>query len=307
MRLRIRTPSRALTLTVPDDCTLHGLLEAIEGGLGGGCTDHLDLKFGYPLQALDRRCLDRPLTALGLCDASTLHLLPPARADAFAPAHAPAAPPPMALREIPDDNSCLFNAIAYVLEKGARTMAPQLRTRIPPPALIIPSCSVGVAEFILAHPERFDALVLGRAPQAYATWIQRRDTWGGAIELAVFSDLYGAEIASFDVQSGRMDLFGEGHGHPVRVYLQYTGIHYEAFAQAHGASEAGDVTVFSPQDTAVLAQVQELVLLAQAAHRFTDTHRFALRCEQCQQRLRGQYEAQQHAEATGHARFTEHQ
>jgi ubiquitin thioesterase OTU1 len=155
--------------------------------------------------------------------------------------------------------------------------------------------------------------VLGREPKAYAEWIRKDTSWGGAIELAIFSDIYQTEIASFDVKTGRMDLFGEDQHYSTRVYLQYTGIHSEAFALALGAdadadaaSEPFDVTIFSPQDRSALDQVRELVQAARLSHRFTDTTAFTLRCEQCRAGLRGETEAQKHAKATGHASFVEY-
>lgn len=165
--------------------------------------------------------------------------------------------------------------------------------------------TLAAAEYILAHPHEYTAPVLGQSPQDYAAWIIKNQSWGGAIELAVFSAIYSVEIASFDVQTERMDLFGEGHAQ--RVYLQYTGIHYEAFAQTpfDGAPCDFDVTVFARSDDAVLAQVRELVHIAQQAHRFTDLAAFQLRCETCRQGLRGEREAQAHAKTTGHSSFIE--
>ena len=162
-----------------------------------------------------------------------------------------------------------------------------------------------VAEYILALPEEFTLAVLGRAPTEYARWIRQSDKWGGAIELSIFSEIYGVEIGSFDVQTGRMDLFGEGRGFERRVYLQYSGIHYEAFARAHSSSPPDDETIFSSSDHFVLEQVRELVEAAQAAHRFTDLNAFSLRCKDCRVGLKGEVEAQRHASLTGHANFVE--
>lgn len=165
-----------------------------------------------------------------------------------------------------------------------------------------------VAEYILARPLTYTAAVLGQKPSDYAHWIRQSDKWGGAIELSIFSEIYGVEIASFDVQTGRMDLFGEGRGFGNRVYLQYTGIHYEAFAQSPkpDAPQSQDTTIFSSTDLDVLEQVRELVQVAKAAHRYTDTSRFALRCDDCRVGLKGQAEAQKHAQQTGHFNFIEY-
>lgn len=165
-----------------------------------------------------------------------------------------------------------------------------------------------VAEYILARPREYTAAVLGKSPVEYAKWIRQSDKWGGAIELAIFSDIYGVEIGSFDVQTGRMDLFGEGRSFANRVYLQYTGIHYEAFAQSPKATAppSQDETIFPASDAEIYVQVKVLVQTAQAAHRYTDTSHFTLRCDDCQLGLRGQGEAQKHAQQTGHFAFIEY-
>lgn len=167
---------------------------------------------------------------------------------------------------------------------------------------------VVVAEYILARPVIYTTAVLGQEPNNYARWIRQKDKWGGAIELSIFSEIYGVEIASFDVQTGRMDLFGEGRTFPNRVYLQYTGIHYEAFAQSPSptAPQSQDTTIFPSNDREILEQVRELVQVARAAHRYTDTSNFALRCNDCQQGIKGKAEAQKHAQQTGHFNFIEY-
>lgn len=227
---------------------------------------------------------------------------------------APVQKPFMILREIPDDNSCLFNSIGYVLENLCLYKAQQLRDSIKryAYALIVEFfyllLLLVAAEYILARPLIYTTAVLGRNPVDYARWIRQSDKWGGAIELSIFSEIYGVEIASLDVQTGRMDLFGEGHGFPNRVYLQYTGIHYEAFAQtlSPSAPQSQDTTIFPSNDSEILEEVQELVQVAKAAHRYTDTAKFALRCEDCQIGLKGQTEAQKHAHQTGHFNFIEY-
>lgn len=61
----------------------------------------------------------RPLIELGITSSETLSLV--------SRVSKPVAQSPcVVLREIPDDNSCLFNAISYVLE-GRAVKAPQLR------------------------------------------------------------------------------------------------------------------------------------------------------------------------------------
>lgn len=222
---------------------------------------------------------------------------------------APVQKPFMILREIPDDNSCLFNSIGYVLENLCLYKAQQLRdSKNNSNFFCLLYITLVVAEYILARPLVYTTAVLGQKPADYARWIRQSDKWGGAIELSIFSDIYVVEIASFDVQTGRMDLFGEGRGFYNRVYLQYTGVHYEAFAQTPkpSAPQSQDTTIFPSNDFDILEQVRELVQVAKASHRYTDTANFALRCNDCQIGIKGQNEAQKHAQQTGHFNFVEY-
>lgn len=165
-----------------------------------------------------------------------------------------------------------------------------------------------VAEYITARPLQYNKAFLGQSPSDYARWIRQKDKWGGAIELSIFSDIYGVEIGSFDVQTGRMDLFGEGRSFSNRVYLQYTGIHYEVFASTKSSSApfSEDQTIFPSNDFFILEQVKELVTVAKAAHRYTDTAKFTLKCTDCQKGFQGQIEAQKHAQNYGHYNFIEY-
>lgn len=62
-----------------------------------------------------------------------------------------------------------------------------------------------VAEQIKRDPFTWSEPVLGMSPATYADKMVKNTTWGGAIELAIISDLYKVEIDSVDVQSGRVD------------------------------------------------------------------------------------------------------
>ena len=103
-------------------------------------------------------------------------------------------------RVIPADNSCLFCALAHAFEgsAGRRERADGLRKV--------------VAECVLADPHEYNEATLDRPPDEYAAWIQQPDNWGGGIEIAILSGHFGAELAAFDVQTQRVDIFGQGKG-----------------------------------------------------------------------------------------------
>ena len=115
-------------------------------------------------------------------------------------------------RIIPADNSCLFNAVAYALEGRSKAEAPRLRE------LIASSVQTDGGEYS-------EEAVLGQSPASYAQWIRNPEHWGGGIELAILSAHYATEMAAFDVQTQRADIFGQGCGYKQRILLLYDGIH----------------------------------------------------------------------------------
>ncbi|GER43338.1 ubiquitin thioesterase OTU1 [Striga asiatica] len=196
-------------------------------------------------------------------------------------------------RVIPSDNSCLFNAVGYVMDHD-RNKASELRQVI--------------AATVASDPEKYSEAFLGLTNDEYCAWILNPDKWGGAIELAILSEYYGREIAGYDIQTTRCVLYGQGNNFEERVMLIYDGIHYDALAMSpfEGAPEEFDQTIFAVRN---VGPVEELALhLVKDQHRkrsFTDTANFTLRCAVCQIGVVGQKEAVEHAQATGHANFQE--
>lgn len=225
-------------------------------------------------------------------------------------AHPPAAPRPgAAVTEVPmadgtalvrriidSDNSCLFNSVGYAMHRS-RALAPRLR--------------VVIATAVQSSPDEWSEAVLGKAPGAYCDWITRPSSWGGAIELSILSKHFGREIAAFDIQTERCDVYGQGDGYSERVLVVYDGLHYDTLAVAAGlgAPESGDTTVLpasGPRTDAAMAAAAALVASAHAARGFTDVANFTLRCGACQIGLRGEKEAVQHAKESGHTNFSEY-
>lgn len=59
-----------------------------------------------------------------------------------------------------------------------------------------------VADYILSHPQQYNKAILGEDPVRYTSRMKQMDTWGGAIELSILSDIYNIEISSIDVKVG---------------------------------------------------------------------------------------------------------
>lgn len=68
----------------------------------------------------------------------------------------------------------------------------------------------------------------------YIATISNPNSWGGAIELGILAAHYRTEIASIDVETGRIDHFspGESESTTMRCILIYSGIHYDAASLA---------------------------------------------------------------------------
>lgn len=198
---------------------------------------------------------------------------------------------------IPADNSCLFNAVGYVMEHNNHKAA-ELRQVI--------------VATVISDPATYSEAVLGKPTEGYCQWIMDPEKWGGAIELAILSEYYGREIAAYDIQTTRCDIYGQGKGFGERVMLIYDGLHYDALVMSpfEQAPEEVYQTIFSVDKTgsigltAMLAE--SLVADAHRMRKFTDMSKFTLRCGACQIGVVGQKEAVEHARATGHQNFQEY-
>ncbi|KAF8946249.1 ubiquitin-specific protease otu1 [Haplosporangium gracile] len=196
----------------------------------------------------------------------------------------------LVLREVEDDNSCLFNAIAYTLDPSMKSNVQGLRQI--------------VAKAIDANPDAYPDVVLG---EEYRDWIKKENSWGGAIELAIFSDYYKIEIDSIDVSTNRVDRFGEGQ-YDQRALVMYSGIHYDAVALTPSLDIPAecDQTQFETTSEDILTAGIQLAAKLKQAHKYTDLATFTLRCSICQIGLKGEKDAQQHAQSTMHTSFEEY-
>ncbi|CEG73439.1 hypothetical protein RMATCC62417_08822 [Rhizopus microsporus] len=180
----------------------------------------------------------------------------------------------LTLRTMEDDNSCLFRSIGYVLSRDT-SIANELRHVI--------------VERIKADPISYPDVLLGQEREKYIQWIQKPTSWGGAIELSIFSSFFNVEIDSIDVQTGRIDKFGEG-SYDERVLIVYSGIHYDALAlsPASDSPPEFDQTRFPVTDNYILDAAKEITESLRRGHKYTDVANFTLRCEQCKTGLKGE-------------------
>jgi len=201
-------------------------------------------------------------------------------------------------RVVPDDNSCLFSSIALIFEQDI-TKAPKMRQI--------------VADGIQKDMETYNEAILGAPRDKYISTILKPSTWGGAIELGILAKHFNTEIASIDVETGRIDQFSPSAGSTgYRCIVVYSGIHYDAatLAPMEGAPDEWHQSIFpiTSADTsdAILEAAKKLATVLRERKAFTNTATFDLKCEQCGKGLKGEKDARAHAQETGHVRFGEY-
>ncbi|KAL2264015.1 hypothetical protein VTK26DRAFT_3570 [Humicola hyalothermophila] len=315
IQISLRAPNGQSRIQIDDEATLQDLVELIKAKTE---LSNFSLKSGYPPKPLDIGPAVQNATLKDLKLRGETILVapsdprPPATEVQPASAEPKSKPLPftpkgiepdetslawperggyMVLRVMPDDNSCMFTAFggAVGLDNPSRV----LRDKI--------------ADYILAHPTEYNAAILGEEPRRYTTKMRQMDTWGGAIELSILSDIYDLEICSVDVQSLRVDRFGEGKEN--RVIILYSGIHYDRIAFCADLSHPVevDVTRWPTEDGAVLDKARELARQLQRVHYYTDTTGFVIKCELCHWIGQGVRDAKKHEQETGHTAFQEMQ
>jgi len=121
----------------------------------------------------------------------------------------------MIRRTVPNDNSCLFYAIAYCAEgaEASRSVEQRLRGLM--------------RDNVLSDPDpETRALFLGKPVAEYAEWIMNPHHWGGEPEIVALSDHYKVEIAVVSCEMMSTIVYGEGASGG-RIYILYTGSHYD--------------------------------------------------------------------------------
>lgn len=281
MRLRCQLPGGAQeTVELGEGATVRELLERVSGACGFAA-ERLEALGGFPRPS--------PLVGETLAEAGV-------RSGERVIVKLRAAPEEIVRRKMPDDNACLFWAIAYVMRgAGGRREGAAAAER-----------AAAVAE-VEGDPAVFSDAVLGRPRAEYAALMREKARWGGEIEMLALSRHHRVEIVAASVQTQRFNTYGEGCGYGRRVYLVYTGVHYDALARAASADapEAADTTLFDAPDEATEAGVRRLVARLHADRAFVDQANFTLRCDVCGEGVVGRGGAQAHASQTGHTAFSE--
>jgi ubiquitin thioesterase OTU1 len=187
-------------------------------------------------------------------------------------------------KDIPADNSCLFNAINFAINGSAEN--PEIIRDI-------------IVSEISSNPDQYNAAILGRPPEEYCKWISNKETWGGGIELSILSKFFNIQIGVADIQFITIEYFGNSNK---CIYLLYNNIHYDVFYKEENGKISG---IFDTYDANIKREVMDICMQFQKFENFTDLKNFDIKCMQCGELMKGQNEVIEHSKKTGHFNFNE--
>ena len=187
-------------------------------------------------------------------------------------------------KDIPADNSCLFNAINFAVNQNINS--PDVIRGI-------------ITSEIKSNPAQYTSAILGKDPEDYCKWILNKETWGGGIELAILSKYFQIQIGVVDIQFITIEYFGH---FDKCIYLLYNNVHYDVFYK----EENGKITgVFDSNDQKVKNEIMDICLDLQKHAIYVDSTLFSIECMQCGLFMHGQNDVIEHTKKTGHINFKE--
>lgn len=309
MRIKVKTPSATDVISIDDETIsvneLSSLISRTSSKLSG--VSITSFKVGFPPQSIDanstvpikeagiranQQIIAETSPSAGIQEAATPSV--PKESNEIPSFYIKELNKYAILRNVPDDNSCMFRAISYSLTNQLSMDDIDLRQV--------------VASKIASDPFTFSEMVLGRPIDKYCEWIQKKDSWGGAIELGIISSALGIRINCFDVELGNVMVFQDEAAKPSKfICLVYSGIHYDSIALNSNLSKnkQGDVGNWTMNEDLIVDASKLLVKLLQLRNYSTNTTTFRVRCLECYLVLVGENGASKHANETGHFSFGE--
>ncbi|CDK29077.1 unnamed protein product [Kuraishia capsulata CBS 1993] len=307
MRIKLKTGGSQAIVSLADDATLKDLFSEISG-------IPQVIKFGYPPRTLDTSDVSAKLSVLGIKNGEMLIVSLDTETKDVEPVAAPVKPSAkpvdasddtpyitlgpslfVLLRKIPDDNSCLFNSIVYLVF-GASSVddpfnAANLRSVV---ASTVIENSLGLYD---------KATLDGKSTHEYGSWIKQPTSWGGAIELQILGDYLGVSILTVDVETGNQYWFNESASNFIAVL--YSGIHYDAITFQTQGEEVHTFVKNSDAGNQMIEGVSKLSSSLKQQGYFTNTSSFKIQCVVCGEKLKGDKDVSKHAKLTGHYEFDE--
>lgn len=291
--VRIRCPDgRSINLSTTSDTSLAQFMHAIEQATTIPVYKQ-ELMVGYPPKAIDQ-ALENSVEDAGIKQSAMITLKERTIN-------------PLEVAHQPDDNSCLFHAIAFGFNDPSRAESTEQSTNqsndpITATQLREEACNAILRAASDPSSELAPFIQSINPLDRYVDCMQKT-AWGGAIECAVLSQLYNVEIVTIDVETVSIIPFNIGGPHDKRMFLLYSGIHYDCLFDQSTDQRLFDVDA----PNAALTEARALMCASneRAAGNYTNTDTFALMCSICKTKLKGSIEANQHAQLTGHAEFQE--
>jgi ubiquitin thioesterase OTU1 len=195
-------------------------------------------------------------------------------------------------RYVDADNSCLFSSIAYLINRQDFNETSSIAFRNM------------IVEYLCNN--EFEESLLDLPKNEYINSIANPTKWGGGIEIKIFTEILKVEIAIVDVQTNRIDLFGQDKNYENRIYILYNGIHYDPLVINfdENADSDSDLTIFKSKDN------QYIEIFKNFVKKFTDENDFvdiskmmSLECQDCKKKFLNEEFATTHARQTEHWNF----
>jgi ubiquitin thioesterase OTU1 len=184
------------------------------------------------------------------------------------------------------DNSCLFNSVSYCLCNNKK-LAKSFRQLI--------------VNEIKNEKDIYTDDMLGKDVNEYCNWILKDNSWGGEIELNIFSKVLGITINAIEIESNNIYKY-ENDTNDNCIYLLYDGIHYDSIACSNNM-----MTIFNKNDTNMINSLKDFAANLKQKREFVNINSksFEIRCLVCSEVFKGQKEAVSHAQLTGHQNFSQ--
>lgn len=333
MKIKIKSQAGSSVIScTSDQVPLNELVKEIKTTLKGPISEDavLSLKNGFPPKPIDMSRLETPIKELNIKNGDQLILEVVSGSSsnkiqesnlsqASGVSHSKSKSDPnipsvyiesldkyLILRNIPDDNSCMFNSISYGLF-GYNSFE---RDGISPPSNLRSIISTTIQD----NQDKYSDVVLGRPVDKYCQWILKKDSWGGAIELGILAEWFKIRINCLDIELGKFIRFENEADKPDKfMVLIYLGIHYDILSLNVNLSTSNqdkqtDTCIWpidSKTEQLVLEFSLKLCHYLQTQNYSTNTTTFRIRCLDCYKILVGEMGASKHANETGHYNFGE--
>jgi len=135
---------------------------------------------------------------------------------------------------------------------------------------------------VAAEPDTFQEWVLGMPNEQYQGWIQNKFNWGGENEILILATRkFKLEIAVVSMESFSVLAYGTDVPATGRIYIIYTGQHYEPFVGMTGGVETRVFPIGT--DEAIEAGCIEVarVVAAEKARKAAQRSKWVLKCGGC--------------------------